>query len=41
MQSYGAGYFDFLWGISVGNWVTSLIKGKTLLIPMYRGQFGY
>ena len=41
LQFYGAGYFDFLWGISVGNWVTSLIKGKTLLIPMYRGQMGY
>ncbi len=40
-QQYGAGYFNFLWGITIGNWLTSIIKGRSLLTPMFRGQLGY
>ncbi|EKM48752.1 uncharacterized protein PHACADRAFT_179428 [Phanerochaete carnosa HHB-10118-sp] len=35
-RSYGAGYFDVLWGITVGNWFTGMIKGKDLLVGMTR-----
>ncbi|KJA17680.1 hypothetical protein HYPSUDRAFT_1008823 [Hypholoma sublateritium FD-334 SS-4] len=30
----GAGFFDILWGISIGNWLSSLLKSKSLLVDM-------
>jgi len=37
----GAGYFDVLWGLQFGAWFASMIKGKTLMVPMARGNLGY
>ncbi|KJA18861.1 hypothetical protein HYPSUDRAFT_190500 [Hypholoma sublateritium FD-334 SS-4] len=28
----GTGYFQILWGISIGNWLSSLLKSKSLLV---------
>ncbi|OCH92812.1 FAD/NAD(P)-binding domain-containing protein [Obba rivulosa] len=36
----GGGYFDVLWGIVVGNWVTRVAKAKDLFIPKVRAEFG-
>jgi len=36
----GAGYLDVLWGIQLGAWLTGLMKGKTLFVPMTRSQMG-
>ncbi|GBE85351.1 FAD/NAD(P)-binding domain-containing protein [Sparassis crispa] len=38
---HGAGYFDVLWGISVGNWVTSILKGRELFVGKARTDRGY
>lgn len=38
---HGALYFDILWGITLGAWVTSLFKGKTLFIPMAKEKLHY
>ncbi|EKM54713.1 uncharacterized protein PHACADRAFT_185597 [Phanerochaete carnosa HHB-10118-sp] len=40
-RSHGASYFDFLWGIMLGNWLTSVIKGKDLITNMVRGRLKY
>ncbi|EKM50736.1 uncharacterized protein PHACADRAFT_178488 [Phanerochaete carnosa HHB-10118-sp] len=40
-RAYGAGYFDVLWGIVVGNWLTSVLKGKDLIVGMIRGRLNY
>lgn len=40
-RTIGGGYFDVLWGITVGNWLSSIIKGKDLLIGMARGKLHY
>ncbi|PSR70706.1 hypothetical protein PHLCEN_2v13436 [Hermanssonia centrifuga] len=37
----GGGYFDILWGITVGNWLSSFIKGKTLIVPLARSLMNY
>ncbi|KAJ3506388.1 hypothetical protein NLJ89_g6897 [Agrocybe chaxingu] len=34
----GAGYFDILWGISIGDWLSSLLKSKTLMIEMSKNS---
>ncbi|KAI1783571.1 FAD/NAD(P)-binding domain-containing protein [Ganoderma leucocontextum] len=39
-KSGGSGYFGFLWGIVVGDWLTKTIKGKDLMIGMARGARG-
>lgn len=41
LKADGAGYLGFLWGITLGGWLTSLIKGKTLLLPMVRDKLHY
>ncbi|KIP01404.1 hypothetical protein PHLGIDRAFT_80620 [Phlebiopsis gigantea 11061_1 CR5-6] len=40
-KAHGAGYLGFLWGITLGSWFTSLVKGKTLLLPMAKGKLHY
>ncbi|CAL1715396.1 unnamed protein product [Somion occarium] len=39
-RSGGSGYIGLLWGIVVGDWVTRWLKGKTLMVPAVRKQFG-
>lgn len=41
MQNYGVSYIGLLWGITLGDWLTKMIKGKGLLVSMYRGKLGY
>jgi len=36
----GQGYIDVLWGIRLGNWLTRMLKSKTLIIPMARAKMG-
>jgi len=36
----GASYFDVLWGITLGDFFTRLVKGGDLLVSMYRKKFG-
>ncbi|EIN13948.1 FAD/NAD(P)-binding domain-containing protein [Punctularia strigosozonata HHB-11173 SS5] len=36
----GAGYFDVLWGIVLGNWFAKLVKSKGLMIDMKRKELG-
>ncbi|KAG8898418.1 hypothetical protein FRB99_007447 [Tulasnella sp. 403] len=33
---FGVGYLGMLWGINMGDWMTSMAKGKTLLVEMSR-----
>ncbi|KAF8648461.1 hypothetical protein AX16_006264 [Volvariella volvacea WC 439] len=40
-RTRGMAYLDILWGLSFGNWVTSLIKSKGLLIGFTRSGLGY
>jgi len=40
-KQYGAGYLGLLWGITFGNFFTSLLKGRTLLVPMARSGLNY
>ncbi|EJD41773.1 FAD/NAD(P)-binding domain-containing protein [Auricularia subglabra TFB-10046 SS5] len=37
----GSSYIDILWGIILGDWLTSLLKSKTLLVERVRAQLGY
>ncbi|KDQ14039.1 hypothetical protein BOTBODRAFT_110675 [Botryobasidium botryosum FD-172 SS1] len=37
----GYGYLPFLWGISLGSWVSSTMKSKGLFIDKTRESFGY
>ena len=39
-QNGGVSYFGVLWGLILGNWLTSLLKSRTLLIPMARKGMG-
>lgn len=41
MQRGGRGYLPFLWGIVVGDWVVSFMKGKTLFVPKFAKSVGY
>ncbi|KAF8181636.1 hypothetical protein BJ912DRAFT_979622 [Pholiota molesta] len=36
----GTGYFGILWGITIGNWLSALIKSKTLLVDMTKTKMG-
>ncbi|KAI0068109.1 FAD/NAD-P-binding domain-containing protein [Artomyces pyxidatus] len=38
---HGVAYFGVLWGIVLGNWFASMLKGKDLLVPMVRKKFGF
>ncbi|KAF8649402.1 hypothetical protein AX16_005843 [Volvariella volvacea WC 439] len=40
-KTRGAAYFGVLWGLIFGNWVSSLIKSKDLMIGMARSRLGY
>ncbi|KAI0671198.1 FAD/NAD-P-binding domain-containing protein [Trametes maxima] len=37
----GSGYFDFLWGIIVGDWVSKTLLGKDLMVKRARAYMGY
>ncbi|KAH8103898.1 hypothetical protein BXZ70DRAFT_670573 [Cristinia sonorae] len=37
----GGSYLDILWGIQLGDWITSFAKGQGLFISMYRKMLGY
>ncbi|KAG6908946.1 hypothetical protein DXG01_002725 [Tephrocybe rancida] len=36
----GAGYMDMLWGISLGGWVTAMLKSRELLVARVGGIIG-
>ncbi|KAI0068110.1 FAD/NAD(P)-binding domain-containing protein [Artomyces pyxidatus] len=38
---HGVGYFDVLWGIVLGNWLSSILKGRYLMVSMLRKRLGY
>jgi hypothetical protein len=40
MQKQGASYLGFLWGITLGNGLSSSIKGKELLVSDTRKSYG-
>ncbi|KJA15813.1 hypothetical protein HYPSUDRAFT_1066992 [Hypholoma sublateritium FD-334 SS-4] len=37
----GAGYFPILWGVTIGNWLASLIKSRSLLVGYTKKTFGF
>lgn len=37
----GGGYFDILWGVMIGDWLSSVMKGKKLMVERLRGMLGY
>ncbi|KAJ7216241.1 hypothetical protein C8J57DRAFT_1149682 [Mycena rebaudengoi] len=37
----GASYFDVLWGILLGAWFTTMVKSKSLLVPLFRKESGF
>jgi apoptosis-inducing factor 2 len=40
LQKYGISYMGMLWGITLGNWFSSSMKGKELMVGMTRKSFG-
>ncbi|EKM48363.1 uncharacterized protein PHACADRAFT_109059, partial [Phanerochaete carnosa HHB-10118-sp] len=38
---HGSGYFGVLWGVILGDWFASMIKGKDLLVDMSRKSLNY
>ncbi|KAF7964765.1 hypothetical protein HWV62_3148 [Athelia sp. TMB] len=36
----GGAYFGVLWGITLGAWFARMLKSRTLLVPMARGNLG-
>lgn len=40
VQNKGAGYIGVLWGLTFGDWVVPMVKGKDLFIPNTRKAFG-
>ncbi|KAF8273459.1 FAD/NAD-P-binding domain-containing protein [Lactarius quietus] len=40
-KKQGVSYMGFLWGITLGNWFSSKIKGKELLVSMTRKAYGF
>ncbi|KZV66545.1 FAD/NAD(P)-binding domain-containing protein [Peniophora sp. CONT] len=36
----GLFYFGVLWGLTLGNWVVSRLKGRTLMLPRVRKEMG-
>ena len=41
VQKQGITYMSFLWGITLGNWFTSLVKGKGLVVEATRKAYGF
>ena len=40
LQKHGISYLGFLWGITLGNWFSSSMKGKELMVSMTRKGYG-
>ncbi|KAJ3889276.1 hypothetical protein GG344DRAFT_78974 [Lentinula edodes] len=40
-KTSGMGYFNILWGIIVGGWISSLMKSKDLMVSRISGMTGY
>jgi apoptosis-inducing factor 2 len=40
LQKYGIAYMGMLWGITLGNWFSSSMKGKELMVGMMRKAYG-
>ena len=40
LQEGGGAYFNVLWGITLGAWFARMLKSRTLLVPMARGNLG-
>ncbi|KAF8496493.1 FAD/NAD-P-binding domain-containing protein [Russula emetica] len=39
-KKYGISYMGMLWGITIGNWFSSMMKGKELMVSMTRKSYG-
>ncbi|KAH9048426.1 FAD/NAD-P-binding domain-containing protein [Lactarius hengduanensis] len=39
-KKQGTSYMSFLWGITLGNWFSSSMKGKELMVSMTRKSYG-
>jgi len=39
-KKHGISYLGFLWGITLGNWFSSTMKGKELIVSMTRKSYG-
>lgn len=39
-QKHGISYVGMLWGITLGNWFSSSMKGKELMVSMTRKAYG-
>jgi len=39
-QKHGISYLGMLWGITLGNWFSSMMKGKELMVSMARKGYG-
>ncbi|KAI9441256.1 FAD/NAD-P-binding domain-containing protein [Lactarius indigo] len=39
-KKHGSSYLGFLWGITLGNWFSSSMKGKELMVSMTRKAYG-
>ncbi|KAF8846044.1 FAD/NAD(P)-binding domain-containing protein [Paxillus ammoniavirescens] len=37
----GMAYFSFLWGFTLGDWFTRLVKSRGLMVGMFRSGLGY
>ena len=40
LQKNGISYMGMLWGITLGNWFSSSMKGKELMVSMTRKSYG-
>jgi NADH dehydrogenase FAD-containing subunit len=40
LQKQGVSYVGMLWGITLGNWFSSSMKGKELMVSMMRKAYG-
>lgn len=40
LQKQGVSYVGMLWGITIGNWFSSSMKGKELMVSMTRKAYG-
>ena len=40
LQKQGISFVGMLWGITLGNWFSSMMKGKELMVGMVRKGYG-
>lgn len=40
-KSGGVAYIGALWGLMFGDWFARMLKSKSLLVPMFKGEQGY